>query len=115
MAAGVADHIWTAEEIVTLAAQERRILSVSEYPSYVPSWFAMGRFRRWGARDPRRVIAWFGGVSLVLACVVIASAIAGDILFLIAGGIVLADLVIEGAIFLPRAWRASRDDLPTSN
>jgi hypothetical protein len=100
---------------VTLASQARTILFVPEYPSYVPSWFVMGQLRRWGARDPRRVIAWFGGVLLVTVGLVIVTAINGDIVFLIIFGVALVDLVIEGVIFVPRAWRAIRDGRSPSN
>lgn len=69
----------------------------------------MGQLRRWGARDPRRVIAWLGGMSLVTAGLVIVTAIKGDIVFLIIFGVALVDQVIEGVIFVPRAWRAMHE------
>jgi hypothetical protein len=75
----------------------------------------MGQLRRWGARDPRRVIAWFAGTSLVSVCVFVVAAMADHIPLLLGSGIALVDLVIEGAIFLPRAWRASREGLSPSN
>jgi hypothetical protein len=80
---------------------------VTEYPSFVPSRFAMGRFRTWGSRDPKRVIAWFVGVSLAAAGTVAVGAVTGSVWLLIGGGVALADLVVEGVIYVPRAWRAA--------
>jgi hypothetical protein len=86
-----------------------------EYPDYVPSWFAMGRLRGWAANDPRRVIAWFGGMSLVATGIIILAAIAGNIVLLIGGGIALIDLMVEGVIYLPRARRATHRGHTTSS
>jgi hypothetical protein len=79
---------------------------MTEYPGFVPSRFAMGRFRGWGARDPRRVIAWFGGVALVAVGVVTVGVVARNLALIIGGGVALADMVVEGAIYVPRALRA---------
>jgi hypothetical protein len=66
----------------------------------------MGRFRAWGARDPRRVIAWFGGSALVAGGTVIFGAVTGSLPLIVGGAVALADLVVEGAIYVPRAVRA---------
>ncbi|HEY4429278.1 MAG TPA: hypothetical protein VGN08_13840 [Solirubrobacteraceae bacterium] len=88
---------------------------MSDYPSYVPSKLAMGRYRRWAASDPKRVVAWFGGLTPIAIGMAVVGAVAGQTVLLVAGALGAADLIVEGVIYLPRAWRAARGDSPPSN
>jgi NaMN:DMB phosphoribosyltransferase len=81
---------------------------MSEYPGFVPR-FGMGRYRAWGARDPRRVIAWFGGHVLVAAVALIIGAVVGSFPLIAGGAVGLAWLAVEGAIYVPRALRVMQD------
>lgn len=72
----------------------------------------MGRFRSWGARDPKRVIVWFVGQGLGSLALAVFAAVTGRVWLLILMAIVLADELVEGSIFVPRALRAMRQAQP---
>jgi hypothetical protein len=68
----------------------------------------MGLLRRWGARDPKRVVMWFGVMTPLAIGVVAVEAVLGNTVVLGAGALALAALIVEGVVYLPRAWRTMR-------
>ncbi len=63
----------------------------------------------WAQQDPGRVIAWLTGTLLVAVGMLVVGAITSLTALTIGGALASAELVVECAIYVPRAWRAKHE------
>jgi hypothetical protein len=80
---------------------------MSERPDFVPAMWSRGRLNRWVGQEPRRVVAWFTCAPVIAVLVAIGFVLSGSWLgWLVA--VAAAVLLVQSAVYLPRALEASR-------
>jgi hypothetical protein len=87
------------------------MMAVRDRPSYVPrTWGTRWPLvARWAKDKPDRVIAYFGGSALATMAMLAVGIVASQLALVVAGLIACVVIVIEGGIYVPRAFRAMRD------
>jgi hypothetical protein len=85
-------------------------------PDYVPATWIWGPITRWVAAKPNRVMAWFCAFVPMALVLLVIGLTTGSTIFVITGITGSIGLGIQGAIYVPRAWRAMHGDrTPSSN
>jgi len=80
-----------------------------ELPDYCPHDWKPDRLNQWLAVRPSRVLGWIFAEVFVSLGLVVVGATTGLTWLLVGAAVVSCGAVIQGAIYVPRAWRAMRD------
>ena len=75
---------------------------MSDRPDYMPRWF------NWRSVPPEILIGWFIVMTPFATALLVWAAINGSVLAILSGVAAVVLLGSQAAIYVPRAWRASK-------